>query len=43
MIKGILYGFLGVALNTAGVGILDKPWQFIVIVGIVVAIDAIRG
>ena len=42
MIKAILYGFLGVALNAVGVGILDKPWQFIVIFGIVAAIDAIK-
>jgi hypothetical protein len=41
MIKPILYGFLGVALSASGVGIIDKPWQFIVILGIVFAIDYI--
>jgi hypothetical protein len=39
MIKHILYGFLGVALSAAGVSILNDPWQFIVILGIVFAID----
>lgn len=41
MIKGILYGFLGVALSASGVNVLDKPWQFIVILGIVLLIDYI--
>lgn len=35
----ILYGILGVALNWAGVGIFDKPLQFLVILGLVIAID----
>lgn len=41
MIKAILYGFLGVALSAAGVGVLSNPWQFIVILGIVFLIDYI--
>lgn len=39
MITAILYAALGVALGASGVGILEKPWQFIVILGLVMAID----
>lgn len=35
----ILYACLGFALSAAGVGIMEKPWQFIVILGLVMAID----
>lgn len=39
MMSAILYAALGVALGASGVGIMEKPWQFIVIIGLVVAID----
>lgn len=39
MIGIILYGLLGVALSAAGVGVLEKPWQFFVILALVIAID----
>lgn len=35
-----LYAALGVALAASGVGIMEKPWQFLVIMGIVVGIGA---
>lgn len=34
-----LYAALGLALGAAGVGVMDKPWQFIVIMTIVVCIE----
>jgi hypothetical protein len=42
MISLFLYCALGVALATAGVSVIDKPWQFLVIMFIVVAIDHAR-
>ena len=42
MISLLLYCALGVALAASGVSVLDKPWQFIVIMFIVVAIDHAR-
>ena len=39
MLNLILYGLLGVALSAAGVGLFDKPWQFFVILALVVGID----
>jgi hypothetical protein len=39
MINLILYCALGIALAASGISIVDKPWQFIVIIIIVVAID----
>ena len=42
MISIILYGALGVALSLSGVGLYDKPWQFLVIMAIVVGIDLSR-
>lgn len=39
MLGFLLYGVLGVALNAVGVNAVDKPWQFIVIMLIVVGID----
>lgn len=35
----VLYAFLGLALAASGVGVMEKPWQFIVILALVVAID----
>lgn len=37
----ILYALLGVALSAAGVGVMEKPWQFFVIMGLVVAIEVV--
>jgi hypothetical protein len=42
MISLFLYCALGVALSASGVSVLDKPWQFIVILAIVVGIDHAR-
>jgi hypothetical protein len=42
MISFLLYCALGVALAASGVGVLDKPWQFIVILAIVLCIDHAR-
>jgi hypothetical protein len=42
MISFLLYCALGVALAASGVSVLDKPWQFIVIMFIVAAIDHAR-
>jgi hypothetical protein len=42
MISLVLYCALGVALSASGVSVLDKPWQFIVILAIVVGIDHAR-
>jgi len=39
MISIILYGVLGIALNWAGVSILQKPVEFLVILAIVVGIS----
>ena len=39
MLSLILYAALGVALAASGVGIMEKPWQFFVIMLIVVGID----
>lgn len=33
-----LYGALGVALAASGVGVMEKPWQFAVIMAIVIGI-----
>ena len=38
-LSAILYALLGFALAAAGVGVTDKPWQFFVIMGLVVAIE----
>lgn len=35
----ILYALLGTALAASGVGVMEKPWQFFVIMGLVLAID----
>ena len=42
MISLFLYCALGVALAASGVSVLDKPWQFIVIMAIVIGIDHAR-
>jgi hypothetical protein len=42
MISFILYCALGAALAASGVSVLDKPWQFLVIMAIVLAIDHTR-
>jgi hypothetical protein len=42
MISLFLYCALGVALAASGVSVIDKPWQFIVIMMIVVGIDHAR-
>jgi hypothetical protein len=42
MISLFLYCALGVALAASGVSVIDKPWQTIVIMAIVVAIDHSR-
>lgn len=42
MISLILYCALGAALAASGVSVLDKPWQFLVIMMIVVGIDHCR-
>ena len=42
MISLVLYCALGVALSASGVSVLDKPWQFIVILAMVVGIDHAR-
>lgn len=39
MINLILWAVLGVALNVAGVGVLDQPWQFFLIMAVVMGID----
>lgn len=39
MINFVLYALLGVALSVAGVSVMEKPWQTIVIIAIVLAID----
>jgi len=35
----LLYGLLGVALSFAGVPVTEKPLEFLVILGLVLAID----
>jgi hypothetical protein len=42
MISLVLYCALGMALAASGVSVIDKPWQFIVILAIVVGIDHAR-
>jgi hypothetical protein len=42
MISLVLYCALGVALAASGVSVIDQPWQFIVIMAIVVGIDHAR-
>jgi hypothetical protein len=42
MISLFLYCALGAALTASGVNVIDKPWQFIVIMAIVVGIDHAR-
>ena len=42
MISLFLYCALGMALAASGVSVIDKPWQFIVILAIVVGIDHAR-
>ena len=39
MLGLFLYCLLGAALAASGVGVMEKPWQFIVIMGLVLAID----
>ena len=39
MLGLILYACLGIALAASGVGVMEKPWQFLVIMGLVLAID----
>jgi hypothetical protein len=39
MIGILLYACLGFALAASGVGVMEKPWQFIVIMMLVIAID----
>jgi hypothetical protein len=42
MISLVLYGALGLALAASGVNVIDKPWQFLVIMAIVIGIDHAR-
>jgi hypothetical protein len=42
MISLVLYCALGVALSASGVNVIDKPWQFFLIMAIVVGIDHAR-
>ena len=42
MISLLLYCALGAALAASGVSLIDKPWQFLVIMAIVVGIDHTR-
>lgn len=39
MISLILYCILGATLAFSGVNVIDKPWQFFLIIAIVIAID----
>lgn len=39
MVNFILWAVLGIALSAAGVSVIDKPWQFFVIMFIVLGID----
>lgn len=39
----VLYALLGLALAASGVGIMEKPWQFCVIMMLVVAIDIVSA
>lgn len=39
MVNVILWALLGVALAASGVSVIDKPWQFFVIMFIVLGID----
>jgi hypothetical protein len=38
----ILYFALSLALGACGITVIDKPWQFFVIMAIVVGIDLCR-
>jgi hypothetical protein len=42
MISLFLYCALGAALSASGVGVIDKPWQFFLIMAIVLGIDHAR-
>jgi hypothetical protein len=42
MISFLLYCALGAALAASGVSVIDKPWQFFLIMAIVVGIDHAR-
>jgi hypothetical protein len=42
MISLVLYCALGAALSASGVSVIDKPWQFFLIVAIVVGINHAR-
>jgi hypothetical protein len=42
MISLFLYCALGAALAASGVNVIDKPWQFFLIMAIVVGIDHAR-
>jgi hypothetical protein len=42
MISLLLYFALGAALSASGVGVFEKPWQFFLIMAIVVGIDHAR-
>ena len=39
MISLILYAALGATLAASGISVIDKPWQFLVIMAIVIGID----
>jgi hypothetical protein len=42
MISLFLYCALGAALSASGVSVIDKPWQFLLILAIVLGIDHSR-
>jgi hypothetical protein len=42
MISLVLYCALGLALAASGVNVIDKPWQFFLIMAIVIGIDHAR-
>lgn len=39
MVNMILWAVLGIALSAAGVSVIDHPWQFFMILAIVLGID----
>ena len=39
MLNVILFGVLGVALAAAGISVLDRPWEFLTILAIVMGIS----
>ena len=39
MLGIVLYGVLGFVLSAAGEGVMEKRWQFFVILALVIAID----